>query len=97
MIFEYALIKNKNSERRHAAELAARLRGINCHVNLIPLNHVEERALMGVTRREAEEFMGWLAEFGVSATIRREMGNDIEGACGQLRRRVLEARREENT
>ena len=52
---------------------------------------------MGVTRRDAEEFMGWLAEFGVSATIRREMGNDIEGACGQLRRRVLEARREENT
>ena len=97
VIFEYALIKNKNSERRHAAELAARLRGINCHVNLIPLNHVEERALMGVTRREAEGFMGWLAEFGVSATIRREMGNDIEGACGQLRRRVLEARREENT
>ena len=97
MIFEYALIKNKNSERRHAEELAARLRGINCHVNLIPLNHVAERALMGVTRREAEQFMAWLTEFGISATIRREMGTDIEGACGQLRRRVLEAQREGNT
>ena len=97
VIFEYALIKNKNSERRHAEELAARLRGINCHVNLIPLNHVAERALMGVTRREAEQFMAWLTEFGISATIRREMGTDIEGACGQLRRRVLEAQREGNT
>lgn len=96
VIFEYALIKNKNSARRHAEELASRLRGINCHVNLIPLNHVEERALMGVTRREAEEFMSWLTELGVSATIRREMGTDIEGACGQLRRRVLEARREDD-
>jgi len=65
-------------------------------VNLIPLNHVEERALMGVTRREAEKFMSWLTELGISATIRREMGTDIEGACGQLRRRVLEARREDD-
>ena len=97
VIFEYALIKNKNSERRHAEELASRLRGINCHVNLIPLNHVAERALMGVTRREAEQFMAWLTELGISATIRREMGTDIEGACGQLRRRVLETQREGNT
>ena len=96
VIFEYALIQNMNSARKHAQELASRLRGINCHVNLIPLNHVEERSLMGVTRQEAEAFMGWLSELGISATIRREMGTDIEGACGQLRRRVLEARREEN-
>ena len=96
VIFEYALIQNMNSARKHGQELASRLRGINCHVNLIPLNHVEERSLMGVTRQEAEAFMGWLSELGISATIRREMGTDIEGACGQLRRRVLEARREEN-
>ncbi len=97
VIFEYALIKNRNSGREHAAELAARLRGVNCHVNLIPLNHVEERALVGVTRKDAERFMAWLTEFGISATIRREMGTDIEGACGQLRRRVLEeAQREGN-
>ena len=96
VIFEYALIQNMNRARKHAQELASRLRGINCHVNLIPLNHVEERSLMGVTRQEAEAFMGWLSELGISATIRREMGTDIEGACGQLRRRVLEARREEN-
>ena len=90
VIFEYALIKNKNSERKHAEELASRLRRMNCHVNLIPLNHVEERNLMGVTRKDAEQFMGWLTDLGISATIRREMGSDIEGACGQLRRRVLE-------
>ncbi|MBE5784242.1 MAG: 23S rRNA (adenine(2503)-C(2))-methyltransferase RlmN [Clostridiales bacterium] len=90
VIFEYALIKNKNSEKKHAEELASRLRRMNCHVNLIPLNHVEERNLMGVTRKDAEQFMGWLTDLGISATIRREMGSDIEGACGQLRRRVLE-------
>ena len=77
--------------------LAEKIHGMPGHVNLIPLNHVAERALMGVTRREAEQFMAWLTEFGISATIRREMGTDIEGACGQLRRRVLEAQREGNT
>lgn len=89
VIFEYALIKGLNASEENAAELAGRLRGINCHVNLIPLNHVEERALRGVTRREAEEFAGWLTRRGQSATVRREMGSDIEGACGQLRRKAL--------
>ncbi|HWQ58386.1 MAG TPA: 23S rRNA (adenine(2503)-C(2))-methyltransferase RlmN [Clostridia bacterium] len=90
VIFEYALVEGLNSEQRHAAELAGRLRGINCHVNLIPLNPVKERKLAGVTREDARRFAGWLEERGISATVRREMGTDIEGACGQLRRRVLE-------
>ncbi|MBR0026604.1 MAG: 23S rRNA (adenine(2503)-C(2))-methyltransferase RlmN [Clostridia bacterium] len=90
VIFEYALIGGVNNGPEHAAELAAKLRGINCHVNLIPLNPVKERSLAGVTRQEAEAFMGWLNKRNISATIRREMGTDIEGACGQLRRRVLE-------
>lgn len=92
VIFEYALIKNLNSSERDAAELASRLRGINCHVNLIPLNHVKERNLLGVTRKEAEQFVQWLDRYKISATVRREMGSDIEGACGQLRRSVLEGK-----
>lgn len=89
VIFEYALIKGVNAERAHAMELADLIRGINCHVNLIPLNPVPERDLFGVSRAEAYTFMGWLSERSVSASVRREMGTDIEGACGQLRRRVL--------
>ena len=60
-----------------------------CHVNLIPLNSVKERSLLGVSRAHAEQFAGWLAEEHTSATVRREMGADIDGACGQLRRRVI--------
>jgi len=95
VIFEYALIKGVNASEEDAKELAKRLRGMICHVNLIPLNHVEERSLMGVTRQEAEQFAAWLDGLGISATVRREMGADIEGACGQLRRSVLEARARE--
>jgi len=96
VIFEYALIKDVNSSRQDAKELASRLKGINCHVNLIPLNHVKERDLMGVTRKDAEQFVSWLEDYGVSATVRREMGSDIEGACGQLRRKTLQGAMEDN-
>ena len=89
VIFEYALIKGVNSSEKEARELASRLKGINCHVNLIPLNHVEERHLLGVTREDAERFAVWLQKYGISATVRREMGSDIDGACGQLRRKTL--------
>lgn len=89
VIFEYALIDGVNAEEAHADELARLLRGVNCHVNLIPLNRVEERNLKGVSRARAEEFMQWLEKRHISATVRREMGSDIEGACGQLRRRIL--------
>lgn len=89
VVFEYALIDGKNASKEDAAKLAALLRGINCHVNLIPLNPVKERGLAGISRERAHQFAAWLTEKGISATVRREMGTDIEGACGQLRRRVL--------
>lgn len=89
VIFEYALINKKNDGVAHADELARRLRGVNCHVNLIPLNHVVERNLMGVTREYAYKFAKLLEERRISATVRREMGADIDGACGQLRRRAI--------
>lgn len=90
VIFEYALMEGQNASKEDAIRLAALLKGINCHVNLIPLNPVKERGLAGVSREKAHQFAAWLEEKGVSATVRREMGTDIEGACGQLRRRVLQ-------
>ncbi|HWR23766.1 MAG TPA: 23S rRNA (adenine(2503)-C(2))-methyltransferase RlmN [Feifaniaceae bacterium] len=89
VIFEYALIDGVNASKADAGALADRLKDINCHVNLIPLNPVPERDLKGATRRQAAQFADWLNALHVSATVRREMGTDIEGACGQLRRRVL--------
>lgn len=89
VVFEYALIGGKNDSEADAKALAARLKGMLCHVNLIPLNPVKERGLDGVTRTYAHQFRKWLESMHISATVRREMGADIEGACGQLRRRVL--------
>lgn len=95
VIFEYALVDGVNSSEECAAELASRLRGINCHVNLIPLNSVKERNLNGVTRAYAHTFEGWLNRRHISATVRRELGTDIDGACGQLRNKHAE--QNENT
>ena len=89
VVFEYALIGGVNDSESDAKALAARLKGMLCHVNLIPLNPVKERGLNGVTRQHAHQFCDWLTAMHISATVRREMGADIEGACGQLRRRVL--------
>ena len=96
VVFEYALIGGVNASLSDADALAKKLRGILCHVNLIPLNPVPERGLNGVSRLEAEQFSARLAERNISATVRREMGTDIEGACGQLRRRILHEIRSEN-
>ena len=90
VVFEYALIRGVNASERDAVALAKKLRGILCHVNLIPLNPVPERNLTGSTRQEAQQFQKWLEREHVSATVRREMGADIEGACGQLRRKTLD-------
>lgn len=90
VIFEYALIHGVNASPEQAALLASRIRGMQCHVNLIPLNSVPERGLTGVTEREVDAFKRALEQRGISVTRRREMGDDIEGACGQLRRRYLQ-------
>ncbi|GAB1475603.1 23S rRNA (adenine(2503)-C(2))-methyltransferase RlmN [Bacillota bacterium] len=85
--FEYALIKGENDSRIHAEELAKRLRHMLCHVNLIPLNPVKERDYKSVTRQSAEAFAKVLEDKGIQVTIRRDLGADIDGACGQLRLR----------
>lgn len=89
-IVEYALTAGANDSLACAGQLALRLKGRLCHVNLIGLNAVAETGLKGPARRHVEAFQQELTRLGVSATIRREMGSDIQGACGQLRRRVLE-------
>ena len=89
VIFEYALVDQLNSLPEHAAELAGRLRGMQCHVNVIPLNSVEENALKGCDEKAINRFMQELSDRHISVTRRREMGDDIDGACGQLRRKHL--------
>lgn len=83
--FEYALVKGLNDSDRNAEELAAKLRGMNCHVNLIPLNRVAETGLYGTERSNVERFSELLGKRGIQVTIRRELGSDIDAACGQLR------------
>ena len=90
VIFEYALTEGLNASEANASELADRLRGMQCHVNLIPLNAVPERSLKGVSEDTVWRFMHVLEDKHISVTRRREMGDDIEGACGQLRRKTIE-------
>lgn len=88
--FEYSLVAGVNDSREDAKELADRLKGLNCHVNLIPVNPVRERSFVRSTRQAVENFKINLEKYGINGTIRREMGSDIDGACGQLRKRYME-------
>lgn len=90
VIFEYTLIKGENDSQECALALAKLTRGFPSHVNLIRLNEVKERKHHAPTVDATQEFLSKLEKLGVSATIRKSLGNDIEGACGQLRRRYLE-------
>ena len=92
--FEYSLVHGVNDREEDARELAAILRPRNCHLNLIPVNPVKERDFVRPSRENALNFKNKLEKSGINVTIRREMGSDIDGACGQLRRRYAE---EENT
>ena len=73
----------------HAKELAGRLSGLNCHINLIPLNEVKERNCYRSTKEDIEKFKSILEKYRKTVTIRREMGSDIDAACGQLRKKFL--------
>ncbi len=87
--FEYALIKGINDSNENAEELAYRIKNLLCHVNLIPLNKVNEREYEPTQNNRVKAFQNILQKHGVQATIRRELGSDINAACGQLRRRYL--------
>lgn len=89
VVFEYSLISGKNDTFECAEKLAELTKGLMCHINLIPLNDVKERNLTGTPRKRAYAFMDKLNSLGVSATVRRTLGEDINGACGQLRNQII--------
>ena len=91
-IFEYTLIDGENSGKEHAEQLVKLLKGRPCHVNLIRLNEVKERALKSAEDRQAYAFASMLEKGGLSATVRRSAGADIGGACGQLRANYINGR-----
>ena len=85
--FEYAMIDGLNDSVDCARELLRRLKGLPAHVNLIPLNHVEESPLKPSSRAAVQKFQQTLEDGGVTATVRRTLGGDIDASCGQLRRK----------
>lgn len=89
ILFEYILISGVNSSKEHALELAKLIKGMNCIVNLINLNEVKENNLKRCDEATQKTFAETLKEKGINVTTRRSLGNDIDGACGQLRRRYI--------
>ena len=85
--FEYAMINGVNDSVENARELIRRLKGLPAHFNLIPLNHVEESPLKPSTRNAVQQFQKTLEDAGITATVRRTLGSDIDASCGQLRRK----------
>lgn len=88
--FEYSLVKDVNDTNEDVIQLTKLIKGLNCHVNLIPVNPIRERDYVQSERHAVESFKNKLEKNGINVTIRREMGRDIDGACGQLRRRYIE-------
>lgn len=88
--FEYSLVGGVNDTEEDAKELSGLIRGMNCHVNLIPVNPVKERDYVQSNQQVILNFKNKLEKNGINVTIRREMGRDIDGACGQLRKRYME-------
>ena len=87
--FEYALAKDNNDNLDDAKELVTLLKGMLCHVNLIPINKIENGKYSKSTNENIIKFRDYLNSKGITATIRRELGSDIDAACGQLRRKNL--------
>ena len=90
LTFEYSLVGGVNDFQEDAKQLSGLLKGLNCHVNLIPVNPIKERNYRKSNREVIENFKIKLEKYGINVTIRREMGSDIDGACGQLRKRYME-------
>ncbi|MCR5144213.1 MAG: 23S rRNA (adenine(2503)-C(2))-methyltransferase RlmN [Lachnospiraceae bacterium] len=87
--FEYSLVAGVNDSDEDAMELSNLIKGINCHVNLIPVNPIKERDYVQSSNEAVLAFKNKLEKYGINVTIRREMGRDIDGACGQLRRKHI--------
>ena len=89
--FEYAMIDGVNDTERHARLLAKEAKSLAAHVNLIPLNHVEERQFRPSTQGHMKAFIKILEDEGVNVTVRRRLGSDVDASCGQLRRKMQKA------
>jgi 23S rRNA (adenine2503-C2)-methyltransferase len=93
--FEYAMIDGVNDSIADAKELLRRLKGLPAHINLIPLNHVEESPLKPSSKANVAAFQKCLEDGGITATVRRTLGSDIDASCGQLRRKYSKMKNEE--
>jgi 23S rRNA (adenine2503-C2)-methyltransferase len=89
--FEYSLVGGVNDTPEDARELIALVKSLNCHVNLIPVNPIKERDYVQSNQQTIQNFKNMLEKSGIACTIRREMGRDIDGACGQLRKSYMDA------
>ena len=88
--YEYSLVAGVNDNLDEAKKLVKLIHGRNVHINLIPVNPISERDYKQSSKFKIQEFKQYLEKSGINATVRREMGRDIEGACGQLRRRFVQ-------
>lgn len=92
--FEYSLVGGVNDRDEDAKQLCSLIKGMNCHVNLIPVNPIKERDFVQPDNSVTQAFKNKLEKYGIQVTIRREMGRDIDGACGQLRKRYTEQKKD---
>ena len=92
--FEYAMIDGLNDREQDAKELIRLLKGLQAHVNMIPLNHVEESPLKPSSRQAVQRFQKLLEDAGIPATVRRTLGGDIDASCGQLRRKYTKEKKQ---
>lgn len=90
LTFEYSLVQGVNDTKEDSEELIHLLKGLNCHINLIPVNPIKERDYKQSSKQAIMDFMNRLERAGLQVTVRREMGRDINGACGQLRKSYME-------
>lgn len=95
LTFEYSLVRGVNDNLKEAKALATLIRNQHGHVNLIPVNPIKERNYIQSDRKSVIDFKDYLEKCGINVTIRREMGRDIDGACGQLRKSYMEHKRQE--
>ena len=90
LTFEYSLVDGVNDEEEHAVELSKLVKDLNCHINLIPVNPIKERDYRKSENKKIQKFKNILEKNRINVTIRREMGADIDAACGQLRKSYID-------
>lgn len=90
LTFEYSLVGGENDSQEDAEELAHLIKGLNCHINLIPVNPIKERSYVQSDKKVIANFQNKLEKYQINVTIRREMGRDIDGASGQLRKSYID-------